>query len=844
MKIDWFESRPNVIRHSAALLCAALLLCYSNSFSGPMIFDDVSAIVENPTIRQWSSVLQPPTDTTVGGRPLLNVSFAANFALSGVEVWSYHAVNLLIHGLAALTLFALQRRTLASVLGKDAEIVAFLVTLIWALHPLHTESVTYIVQRAESLMGLCYLGTLYCFLRGCDATRPNDRSWFTLSALCCLLGMATKEVMVSAPLMVLFYDRTFLAGNFREAWRRRRWVYVALSTTWLFLLWLVFSHQGRGESAGFSNEVSFWDYVFTQFPAVLRYIKLSFWPHPLVFYYGTEWVEGWQEVWPSIVLVVTTVAGTAWAFFSPRRNLRFLGFAGIWFCALLAPTSLVPIVRQTAAEHRMYLPLIPLASLAVVVLWWRLGRAALPLCLTVGLIFSLLTWRRNRDYISDASIWADTVQKMPRNAYAHHNLAFAMEKEPGGLSTAIAHYEEAIRLDPDLFEAHTKLGKALAAAGRPVDALAAFQTAVRLMPGSSVAHTNLGNALQLAGGSENDAIRHFQEAVRLKPDFAEAHLSLGRALAASGQVEEAILGFERAIRLNPDFAEAHYNLANALNKIPGRTEDAILAYRTAIRLKRDFAEAHNNLGSALAAVGRGGEAVEEYWAAVHLRADYPEARKNLGIMLYRFGRIPEAVEQLEEALRLAPNSPEAHFELGNALAMSAARNADAIAHYEAALAINQEYLQARINLGLLLSRERRFDEAIVQLQRACLAASQSPIAFSSLGSVLAMGGRLSEAKTAYLRALSLKSDYGSAHFNLARVLSLLGGHDMEAISHYKRALQLHPAMVEAHYNLALLLLRSPGGVSEASTHLEEVLRIQPDHAASREMLSRMQALRP
>ena len=371
----------------AAILLAALG-AYHNSFSGPFVFDDLSSIVENPSLRPpWSAgaLLSPPASATVGGRPLVNVSLALNFAMGGMDVRGYHAVNLVIHMLAALALFGVVRRTLVRPLGGDAGLAALAIAVLWTVHPLQTESVTYVVQRAESLMGLFYLMTVYCFIRGAEyqemdyamagapaggdpsagasgAASGRWRRWYALSVAACLLGMASKEVMVSAPVIVLLYDRTFVAGSFREAWRRRRWVHAGLGATWLVLGYLVASLGGnRGGSTGAGHGVTFLGYALTQFPAVAGYLKLSVWPHPLVFDYGAEWVAHGVDVVPAAAVLALLAGGTLYGL----KRQPVLGFAGAWFFAILAPSSLIPGPRQTMAEHRMYLALAVVVSLGV-----------------------------------------------------------------------------------------------------------------------------------------------------------------------------------------------------------------------------------------------------------------------------------------------------------------------------------------------------------------------------------------------------------------------------------------------------------------------------------------------
>jgi protein O-mannosyl-transferase len=209
---------------SAAVIALAVIAAYGNSFSGPFVFDDAATIVtSNPTIRHlwpiWRVLSPPHGGLPVSGRPLVNLSLAINYAISGQGVWSYHVFNVAIHILAAVTLFAILRRTyllpsLQKRFGKASTLLALGAATIWAVHPLQTESVTYVVQRAESMVGLFYLLTLYCVIRGAQSARAG--AWYLAGAVTCLAGMATKEVMATAPLVVLLYDRAFLAGSFRE----------------------------------------------------------------------------------------------------------------------------------------------------------------------------------------------------------------------------------------------------------------------------------------------------------------------------------------------------------------------------------------------------------------------------------------------------------------------------------------------------------------------------------------------------------------------------------------------------------------------------------------------------
>ena len=522
---DAAGARPEFTRAATMLAAAALVLSglavYHNSLAGPFVYDDVPAIVENPTIRRlWPLTLplSPPqgSGVTVNGRPVLNLSFAVNYALSGDAVWSYHALNLVIHVLAGLTLFGVIHRTLARMdhaPGRRVEVrasylLSLAVAVLWTVHPLQTESVTYVVQRAESLMGLFYLLTLYCFIRAADCNLPNGKPTARRTVVCqvccvvcCLLGMATKEVMVTAPLMVFLYDRTFVSGGFAAAWRRHWRLYFGLAATWLLLGCLVAGTGGNlGGSAGFGVGVSWWTYTLTQFHAIERYLVLAVWPHPLVFDYGSFWVTRAAEVARPALVVAALATGTA--VFLWRRPA--LGFAGAWFFGILAPTSLVPGTTQMLVEHRTYLPLAAIVTAAGYGIHALTRRRSLMLLAGLGAALGWLTVQRNQDYRSALAIWTDTTAKRPDNELAQNNL-----------------------------------GNALLAADRVQDAIWRYEQARRLDPADAKACSNLGNAL-IRAGRLDEALVQCTEAVRLDPDVAEAYFNRGYVLLQTGQLTGAI----------------------------------------------------------------------------------------------------------------------------------------------------------------------------------------------------------------------------------------------------------------------------------------------------------------
>ncbi len=581
---------------SVIVIALAALAVYHNTFAVPFVFDDLESIVtNNPTIRHpwplWRALSPPSGGLTVSARPLVNLSLAMNYEISGLHVWSYHAFNLAIHILAAVTLFAVLRRTfllppLRVRFGRVHTPLALATALIWTVHPLQTESVTYVVQRAESIAGLFYLLTLYCLIRGAQAARPGI--WYVAAVGACLLGMASKEVMATAPLVVLVYDRVFLAGSFRAALRRRPGLYIGLAATWGLVGWLVVSAGGRGGTAGFGAGIDWWRYVLTQFGAIAHYLRLSVFPRPLVLDYGRTLATRATEIWPYAALVAFLLAAcvrTMW-----RHPAA--GFPGMWFIATLAPTSsIVPVATQTMAEHRMYLAL---ASVVVLVTasayaWWDgllvrrvpsgSGLRTVVPGVVVAIVVALLgygTLMRNNEYRSATSIWQDTVDKRPNNPRARANLGDALVAigETGG---AITQYNRALQIDPGSVEAHNNLGMVLAGMGRTEEARAHYERALQIRPDFAAAHYNVGMVL-VGMGKKEDAVAHFERALEDMPDMAEVHYRLGVVLDGMGETEGGVRHYESALSLMPDHAGVCNNLAWLLaTREPRRGGDPIRA---------------------------------------------------------------------------------------------------------------------------------------------------------------------------------------------------------------------------------------------------------------------------
>jgi tetratricopeptide (TPR) repeat protein len=494
------------------LLIVLGTVIYLSSLSGVFVFDDLMRILQHADTHSLAGLSEIVSGTS---RPLLDLSLALNYNVSGQAFRGYHVVNTAIHVAASLALFGIVRRTLSfgslrARYGADAAWLAFAVALIWMLHPLQTQAVTCISRRAESMMGMFFLLTLYCAIR-CAQGGIGSRAryaWGLAAAVACSLGMGTKEVMAVAPIVVLLYDRIFLATSFRDSLHQRWGLHLAVATGW----GVMFGTLGTGAVLGGSfaspdlETASRLEYALTQPGVICHYLRLAIWPHPLCFDYYWPAAKELGEILLPGLAIAALVLGSAWALWRGW----WLGFLGASFFAILAPTSSVYPLADMAAEHRMYLPLAPVVVVAVTLVWELLTRlenrrpgVALVLLSLVASLLAYGTVRRNFDYWGHWKLWQSVVNVQPDNPRAHYRLgelsAMRLEKE-----RALAHFRRSVTLEP-----------------------------------TSEKHFALGYTLQQARGF-GEAVRHYQEAVRLDPTNLRAQMALAAAYHSLGEFEVAI----------------------------------------------------------------------------------------------------------------------------------------------------------------------------------------------------------------------------------------------------------------------------------------------------------------
>ena len=569
------------------VIAVATALVYSNTFDASFHFDDIQNIVQNDALRDPSR-LWPPS----GGRYLGYLSFALNYRVGGLEVFGYHLANLGIHVCNGLLVFWLTALTLRTPGMRNADAgplvrryAPLAAGLLFSVHPLATQSVTYIVQRFASLAALFYLLSVALYVQArlsLEAERPSkgrSAAFYCLSLLAAAGAMRTKEISFTLPLVAAGYELLF----FRPG--RRSLLLVPLAATAL-LVPLGLATQGQGladvlaDVSGFASEtreISRWAYLLTQSRVVLTYLRLLILPVEQNLDHDFPISTSLGD--PAVLVALALLLGIAGAAVSllvrARRSngapgaLVFFGVA--WFFVTVSVESSIIPIRDVIFEHRAYLPSAGAAVAMGTAVLWMIERlrfrasvavqATLALLVTAGPL-GAAAYARNLVWKNDLTLWSDVVAKSPLKPGPHLALGLAY-KESGRVDDAVHEYGEAICLAPDWAEARSNLGLTYFEQGRIDDSIRELGEAIRLAPGLAGAHSNLGLAF-FARGQVDEAMREYREAVRLAPGMAEAHSNLGAAHSRKGQLDEAVAEFREAIRLAPEWAQPHFALSRLL----------------------------------------------------------------------------------------------------------------------------------------------------------------------------------------------------------------------------------------------------------------------------------------
>jgi tetratricopeptide (TPR) repeat protein len=644
---------------------------YANALGGPLVLDDQRSVRENTTIQQLSdlgTVLHPPVQSPMTGRPIPNLTLAINYAIGRDTVRAYRATNVTIHVLAALALFAWLRRTLrrAAAAGDTpagADGLALAIAALWLVHPLNTETVNYLTQRTESLMGLFVLTSLWAAARAADERRPLRWEMLATGAAFCAVG--SKETALLIPLLLVLWDRAFVFESWAAAWATRRRIYLGVTASWS--VFAVFARElPFFVEKGFQEHVSRLDYLLHQGPIVLRYLGLTAWPRNLVFDYGAPGPLDLPTALPSVAVVAALGVATLVVLIRWPR----LGFWGTWFFITLAPaSSFIPIPTEVAAERRMYLPLVAVLTLVVLLvraLLARVDSAALRTRVAAGLtavavlLLGATTFARNGDYQDALRLWQTSLDRWP-HARAHEHLSMAY-RDLGRIDDSLRHLRLAASDSPN---ARHALASLLLERGELQESIAQFREYIRLRPDDPniiLGREEFGIALLKAQDAAG-AAEQFRAIIALDAGYARARVGLGDALVQLNQPAAAIEAYREAVRIQPDNMGALLNLS-ILQRAAGDTTGAITSLKAIVRVEPGHVQARRQLVELLLSARDYAGAEPELRALIATTPQDPAAYNLLGLALVSLNRPDAARAAFEQALRVSPAFAEARTNLG------------------------------------------------------------------------------------------------------------------------------------------------------------------------------------
>lgn len=686
-------------RHIIAVcLSVAILAVFWQAVGHEFVFDDEPYVVENQRLQSGltlSAVKWCFTSTHVANwHPLTWLSHLLDFRFYGLNPSGHHVTNLLFHIANALLLLLVLKRMTGS-LWRSAFVAA-----LFAVHPLHVESVAWVAERKDVLSTFFWLLTMWAYVRYVERPRPRR---YLLVTLALGLGLMAKPMLVSVPIVLLLLDYWPLGRlSLGDAEKRNR-TWAGWKLVWekvpLFALSaasgvITYLAQQKGGAVIEFERFPLGIRIANALVSYVRYIEKMFWPEGLAAFYPhpLDSLPVWQVAGACLLL-----AGISVVVIRAARRRPYLGVGWLWYLITLVPViGVVQVGEQAMADRYTYVPLI---GLFVIIAWGapdllrrsqrENGRVAdtatsrrisvspaasflqstiLPI-LAGAVIAALMvcTWLQVGYWHSDMTLFQRAVRVTDRNVLAHNNLGIALAEE-GKLEQAVDHYSEALAINPNYVDAHYNLGNAQVEQGKIDEAAQHYEEALRLKPDYQKASLGLANIVAKRGGTK-EAVGHYLKILQSNPGDADVHYNLGVMMTKQGRTEEAISYYSKALAINPRHAKAHNNLGLSLAE-HGNLDEAITHYSAALQIKPDYPQAHHNLGKALAEKGKLDDAVKHLAAAVRIKPDYSEAHNNLGVVLAQQNRIDEAMTHFSKAVRLKPDYVDAHRNLAMALYFS------------------------------------------------------------------------------------------------------------------------------------------------------------------------------
>jgi protein O-mannosyl-transferase len=735
-------------------------------------YDDPVYLYENPVVKSGLTLHGIGWIFThnhgSNWHPLTSISYMVDCQFYGLKAGGHHFTNVLLHTIGVLLLFVLLCQ-MTGALWRSAFVAA-----VFAIHPLHVESVAWVAERKDVLSGVFFMLTLMAYVR---YARGPTLGRYAMMLVLFACGLMAKSMLVTVPFILLLLDYWPL-GRFSQRTRIRQLIREKIPL-------LVLSAASCAATLFVQRETVA---SFERLPLVFRinnalvscftYVWQLIWPVNLVPFYPhpVSQVPFW-EIAVAAGLLVTIMLGAVTLF----RKYPYLITGWLWYLVMLVPViGVIQVGSQAHADRYTYLPQI---GLYFAFTWgaadffrsWRIRREILVGgAIILVLALSLRAWHQTSYWRESESLWAHALAVNSNNDIAHAKFAEAM-LSTGRIDEAILHYRRLVEIrshypENDRLEPYYSLGNALLQKNELDEAIVVFRKALEApFRYSPEAHSGLGNAL-LQKGEIEEAIFHFEKFVQLRPDHAEAYYNLGGALLREERVDEAITQYEKALKLGMVWADLENNLGNALLR-KGEIDGAVLHFQKFLKLCTDKkrAEGNFNLGIALFQKGQISEAIAHYREAVKLQPDYAEAQNNLAAVLLQEGEVDEAISLWEKVLKLRPNYVKAHLSLANAL-LQKGKTEEATAHFGKALQIEPRSISVLNQWAWVLATNsqaqiRNGAKAIELAQQADqISGGQNPIVLRTLAAAYAEDRQFAQAIETVQKALELATTQGNTNW--------------------------------------------------------------------------------
>ena len=664
-------------------LTLLIILVYGNTLLSSFHFDDIPSILEKPWIRGWDKI--PQFIFSIFQRPLVILSFNINYSISKFEVWSYHIFNICFHIIATLLVYNLVCQIslfLKDILNKNKKTVhslAFLSASIFALHPLSTQSITYISSRSSSLVTIFYLATLILFFKGFAERKREGRKgylYFIGSTIIFIMGGLTKQIIVTLPAACFIFHYYFIFRDSPKKWfsQNIKWILLLFIP---FLAAVVYKQTVGGRilstsSANFSSPT----WLLTQTSVVpFEYFRKFLFPFNLNLDINFPILYNWLNPKNWFGLCALGFLITIWIRLSLsirekgplEKEKRLAGFGVAWILLTLLPTSSFIPLLDPVMEHRTYLPMVGFTLLAASICSWAkqiceklIGGKIYYIHLGVVLIlilFSLLSIDRNTIWKDEISLWKDAKKKSPGLVRPFNNLGEAYDKL-GNYDQAIKEFKQALKINPNYFFGLNNLGNIYGKQKNYIEAISYFQKALNLKPDYSPSHYNIARAFHLIG-RKKEAVKSYRKAIQFNPYFEEAFYNLAYLSMELSGFDEAIDNFNKFLKMQPSHSKAHFGLGNAL-MMKGQLDLAMQEYRISGVLDPSFALPYMNMANIQMQTKNIPAAIESYEKALKIKPKMAGIHLSLGMIYYQFRKdIPKSLGYLKESLRLKPNQPGA-----------------------------------------------------------------------------------------------------------------------------------------------------------------------------------------